>query len=277
MNHRPGSIAIISLLAFTVNACATVKPHPPQETIDAALWMQTSAEYHAITTQTYRAATEKLAMALADPNWTAAREQTGDYSGLPPAVILDVDETVLDNSPYAARLIISGTAYSPDTWNRWCHEAKAKPVPGALEFTRFAARNGVTVFYVTNRNHELEESTRRNLEKDGFPLDPETDTVLTKAERPEWSSSKVERRKHVAQNYRILFLFGDDFNDFTPARGIAPEKRVAIAREAVPMWGVKWFQLPNPTYGSWETVLHDAEPDPDDPLASKYRHLDPAE
>ena len=129
------------------------------------------------------------------------------------------------------------------------------PIPGALEFTRAAAAKGVTVFYVTNRDRALEQATRDNLAKFGFPLDPSRDTVLTRAERPEWTSSdKSSRRSVVAQDFRILLLVGDDFGDFVQgARGtLAARKALDEANAA--MWGVKWIALPNPMYGSWKTA-----------------------
>ncbi len=225
------------------------------DSLQATLWMQTSAEYVAVTTGIYNSAREKLVLALQDADWTASGEQTGDYQDLPPAVILDVDETVLDNSPYAARNIRKRESFSPDSWAQWCHEAQAEAVPGALEFTRFAARNGVAVFYITNRDSSLEGSTRQNLENKGFPLDPNVDTVLTKGENPNWSSSKVERRRHVGENYRVLLLFGDNFNDFAPVRESSREERKKKVEDAAGLWGARWFLLPNPTYGSWERAL----------------------
>ncbi len=225
------------------------------DSLQATLWMQTSAEYKAVTTGIYNSAREKLVLALQNTDWTASGEQTGNYQDLPPAVILDVDETVLDNSPYAARLIRKREGYTPESWAQWCDEAQAESIPGALEFTRFAARNGVAVFYITNRNSSLDGSTRKNLENKGFPLDPNMDTVLTNGEKPNWGSSKVERRRHVAENYRILLLFGDDFNDFAPVRESSREERQKILEEATGRWGVRWFLFPNPTYGSWERAL----------------------
>ena len=94
-----------------------------------------------------------LDRALADKTWTAALEQAGDFGSKPPAVILDIDETVLDNSESEERSIRAGVAYSEALWAEWCNQRKATPIPGALEFTKAAAAKGVTVFYVTNREH----------------------------------------------------------------------------------------------------------------------------
>src|SRR5690606_35019318 len=123
------------------------------ENLHATLWTQTAAEYRAVALQTYAAARERLADALADPSWSAevAQLRAGGFEALPPAVILDVDETVLDNAPYQARLIRDGGVYTPETWAAWVEEAAAAAVPGALAFTRAADSLGVAVIYLTNR------------------------------------------------------------------------------------------------------------------------------
>jgi acid phosphatase len=222
---------------------------------DSVVWFRTSVEYRATALQAYRLAALMLDRALADRTWTAALEQTGDFGSKPPAVILDVDETVLDNSESEERNILEGAAYNEARWAEWCNERKATPIPGALAFTRAAAAKGVAVFYVTNRDRALETATRDNLAKYGFPLDPNRDTVLTRAERPEWTSSeKSARRSLVAQGFRILLLIGDDFGDFVAgARGTLAARQALDAAHAA-MWGVKWIALPNPLYGSWKTA-----------------------
>jgi 5'-nucleotidase (lipoprotein e(P4) family) len=264
---------LAALASLGTTACGTVKP--AHDTIDALLWMQTSAEYEALTTSIYSAASDRLVTALADPDWTAAREQQPDYQSLPPAVILDVDETVLDNTAYGARTIRDGTAYTPDTWTAWCRETRAGAVPGSLAFTKLAQRNGITVFYLTNRDHDVEEATRQNLDALGFPLDSEEDTVLTRHEKPDWGSSKVKRREFITARYRVLLLFGDDFNDFAPSRGMPARERIERLREFAPFWGYKWYLLPNPTYGSWSSALfHGLEnPGESERWQAKHDHL----
>ena len=226
------------------------------ENLNAVLWMQTAQEYDASALQAYRLALLQMDAALKTPARTGAIEQTGDAAGLPPAVILDIDETVLDNSYYQARMVRDGTAYSDATWNTWVEERKATAIPGALEFTREAARRGVAVFYVTNRVQDGEPATRDNLAALGFPLDRQLDTVLTRGERPDWqASAKGPRRAHVAQRFRILLLIGDDLGDFvTDASGTPQERRTRAARHA-DRWGRDWIMLPNPSYGSWERAV----------------------
>jgi acid phosphatase len=220
-----------------------------------------------------------LQLALQDTSWTAALEQQPGYGSLPPAVIVDVDETMLDNSPYAARLIEARQGFSEESWGRWVNEAVAEEVPGAVAFARLARELGVEVFYVTNRNAELEDGTRRNLLSAGFPAGMAPDVYLLRHEREEWGSDKTTRRAFVAQDYRILILAGDDLNDFVSgARSTRAAREVLVKRHAA-NWGSKWFVLANPTYGSWEAALTFGESglSPEELVQRKLESLDPAD
>lgn len=247
------SYLIVSCGTFRKGTDADVSTHP---TTRATLWVQNSAEYQAITSQIYQTAISNLSLAKEDSYWSAALEQEDDSPGLPPAVILDVDETVLDNSAFQARMIKRNSDFSPEQWNDWVSEAKADAVAGALEFTQIADKQGITIFYVTNREASVEEGTRKNLEKLGFPLSPGRDIILSKNERDNWTSDKVNRRTSIAKDYRILMLFGDDLNDFLPAKDISEEKREQLVRQHQRKWGRQWYILPNPVYGSWEQALY---------------------
>lgn len=234
---------------------ATAPPPVAVEGLDAVLWTQTAVEYRASAQQAYLLARLQLDCALADPGWTAATEQVGrPMEQLAPAVILDADETVVDNAAFQARLVEDGDAYNAANWAAWVNERKATAVPGAVAFTQYAQSRGVTVFYVTNREAELEPATRDNLAALGFPLDPARDTVLTRLERPDWPSDKTSRRAHVASDFRVLLLVGDDLGDFLPNRGSVAERDARVAPYAE-WWGTKWIVLPNPMYGSWLTAL----------------------
>ncbi|NBB80297.1 MAG: hypothetical protein GVY36_12785 [Verrucomicrobia bacterium] len=174
-----------------------------------------------------------------------------------PAIIVDIDETVLDNSPYQARLIQTGDSFDPKTWAEWCELAEADAVPGSLAFLQAADALGVTIFYITNRDAPSEAATRKNLKALGFPLANDCDTVLLKGEQPDWNSDKIARRALVAEDYRILFIAGDDLNDFVPGFKTAdPAQRKADVAQYADHFGKEWVLLPNPQYGSWEASLH---------------------
>jgi acid phosphatase len=276
-------------LAVALSACATTRPNPPaappappstpsveappseHPTLYATLWIQTAAEYRASAWQAYAAARSSLARALNDSTWTAALEQEGAlYGGLPPAIIVDVDETVLDNSPSQARVIRSGGEFDPEAWAEWVEEGRAPPVPGAPEFLARADSLGVTVFYVTNRDAPNEAATRRNLEAVGLPLESDVDTVLLRGEREEWASDKSSRRMAVAERYRVVLLVGDDFNDFVPAN-LPRGDRDRLVERYRDRWGERWIVLPNPTYGSWERALYSGATDPDEADRARLR------
>ncbi len=233
-------------------------PHS-DDRLGGVLWVQTSAEYRALAQAAFARARLELDRALADPTWTAALEQRGDATSLPPAVIADLDETLLDNSPYEADRIRAGLRYEAKSWGEWVNRARAAALPGALEFVRYAAERGVTLFYVTNRKATLEAGTRANLVALGFPLATDRDTVLMADEQPGWGSDKGSRRAEVASSFRILLLVGDDLGDFVSGARALPEERIALVEPFADRWQKSWILLPNPYYGSWERALSDNE------------------
>ncbi|MDX1584332.1 MAG: HAD family acid phosphatase, partial [Thermoanaerobaculia bacterium] len=258
---------VLPALIFVVLGCAhgdTAPAHEPtpcpdpdcrgaDRNLDATLFVQTAAEYEAIALQTFSAAEALASEGLEDPAWQAVEDVSAGEK--PPAVIVDVDETVLDNSAYQARLILDDATFDRESWKEWVEEAKAEPVPGALEFARWADRAGITLFYVTNRRAEEEAATRRNLLALGFPIREEIDTVLTRGEREGWSGDKSTRRAHVALDFRVLLLIGDDLGDFVGRDwgGVAGRHEIVMANRD--KWGKTWLVLPNPTYGSWMRAL----------------------
>lgn len=255
------------LLSFTL---FLVIPAAAQSTdaLNAALWQKTSVEYAASVRQAWHSARTALPRALKDKkHWTALPEQRSlgpkRLKKLPPAIIVDIDETVLDNSPSQAMFFDrSGGRFDPKIWAEWTAQARARALPGAAEFLRDARARGVTVFYVTNRDKAEEAGTRRNLNEQGFevrdlPSIPSLgDTLLLRGERENWGSDKTSRRAAVAEHFRIIMLGGDDLNDFFSAR-ISPAERAERARDFEAWWGERWIILPNPTYGSWEDALTD--------------------
>jgi len=133
-----------------------------------------------------------------------------------------------------------------------------------VELTNYADELGVAVFYITNRDSEVQAYTEQNLLDLGFPVDE--GSVMSNGGQPEWTSAKTERRKLVAENYRVLMMFGDDLNDFLPARDISIEERKRSVEDYADRWGVKWFVLPNPNYGSWERALYSGDEESDEEL-----------
>ncbi len=252
MESQRTTTLVLIALGLTLGACAR-NPHP---VLHSTAWVRTSPEYDAVAREAFRLAMDRLPEALEHPFWTAAIEQTGDYQELPPAVIVDVDETLLDNTPFQVRMIREGEEFDPEAWAGWVEEATARPVPGALDFARAAERRGVEIFYITNRDQPQEAATRRNLQAAGFPLGPAgQDRVLTRGERREWTTDKSSRRTAVARSYRILLLVGDDLNDFLSAR-LSPAQRDSLAARYDDRWGRQWIMIPNPLYGSWEDALY---------------------
>jgi 5'-nucleotidase (lipoprotein e(P4) family) len=233
----------------------------------SVLYAQSSAEYEASNIQTYVNAKSALDRALNDVTWTAAIEQKDNFENKPPAIILDIDETVLNNVPFQARSIIDGQSY-PTGWLDWMLEESSDAVAGVSDFLEYSQSKGVKIFYVTNRIAAAEDATRNNLKKLGLPLDTDRDVLLMKNENG-WTSDKVSRRKLVAKDYRILLLIGDQLGDFLPLDETTLEldARKELADTYKHMWGSKWFMITNPMYGRWEASIYNNEyPDTEDEL-----------
>lgn len=220
---------------------------------DAVTWMQASAEYHLLTKQVYRGATAQLLVALDDPNWSADEIQAveGGFQKKVPAIILDVDETVLDNSAYNARNVRDQKYFTLDAWNAWCDERRALAIPGAVEFIHRAEALGVKVFFITDREDSVKQATIENLQKIGVPASE--DNVLTK--NPQLDD-KISRRAIVTQHHRVLLLVGDSMSDLCSGMGTREwEQRQKIATEKTELFGPRWVMLPNPVYGGWQRAL----------------------
>ena len=254
--RSPWFWAAAGLILTTAHAAET-----SHEQLNATLWMQTSPEYRANTEQVYRLATERVANPAPG---TAALEQLGtppeQLARLPTAVILDLDETVLDNSVYQARLIRDRANYSTKTWGEWVITGQADAVPGAREFIAAARSVGHTVFYVSNRDCNVPPATpgdpcpaktasMRNLVALGIDSNPDPTKMLLRGEKPEWAT-KTQRRGFIASNYRIIAMIGDDLGDFIDPRAFAGDRARLDWR-----FGVNWFVLPNPIYGSWTNAF----------------------
>lgn len=287
-SKTPRTLALLLAISL-VGACASTgvreAPRAPaaqpvasadgqHDNLNAVLWMQSSAEYRAHAQSVFGAAANLLDRALADPNWDALpRSERGSqrYQGLPPAIIVDADETVIDNSAYQARLIRDRQRFDADTWSAWAQERRAQAVPGALEFLRAAAQRGITVFYVTNRDARDKRATYDNLRALGFPMSEPEDTVLTIDESQGWTSAKGERRQFVGENYRVVMVFGDNLGDFLDGHsGVSPDARLALMEPYAGWWGSRWFMLANPSYGTWEGAITRGA---DEPTQAKRRAL----
>jgi 5'-nucleotidase (lipoprotein e(P4) family) len=250
---RAGAGAAV-VLACLAQPSLAADPAPQNDLLNAEVWMQTSVEYRANCLAIYALAKLRLDEALADKNWTAY-EPSSDYQNLPPAVIFDLDETAIDNSSYEAGLALNGTDFDPKTWDAWVRAEQARAIPGAVDFASYAASKGVKVFYVTNRNADQKEATRRNLLALGFPMGGNVDTLLMQKDRPEWSASaKGARFAYVAGTYRVLLLFGDNLGDFIDHYNTGVDEREKTFGELKAHFGRDWMVLPNPVYGSWESA-----------------------
>lgn len=206
----------------------------------AAAWQQMAGEYKALCYQAYNLAKMRLDILLQQP-----------YTK-PVAVVTDIDETVLDNSPYQVHQALLNEEYSDVSWMEWTNKVDCDTVPGALSFLRYAKAKGATVFYITNRLENERAATLKDLQRWGFP--DATDDHLT---MKTITSGKETRREKVADHYEILLLLGDNLSDFSNVFDKKSlEERNAHTRNNAAMFGSKFIVLPNAMYGDWEAAIY---------------------
>ena len=249
---RAAAFAFV-FVGFTIPAFAE---DPPQnDLLNATLWMQNAPEFKGNALTVFTLARIRLDQALADTKWTAAPvEQTGAFGNFPPAIVVDVDETIMDNSPFQAWQSIHDKSFDPKAWTAFVNSTTSRAIPGAVDFIKYAVSKGVKVFYVTNRTAEEEAGTRKNLELLGFPIDQSMDTVLTSREKPDWGSAKGTRRAFIAKDYRILLNLGDNLSDFTDDYRGDEAARAKVFEANKDRWGREWIVVANPAYGSFESA-----------------------
>jgi 5'-nucleotidase (lipoprotein e(P4) family) len=283
---------------FVLFSCAAGKPvqdtpacpyeRDTHERLSGLVWMQTSAEYQVLAETAYRGASARIATAVERHRaggklCPAALEQCGQEvlgkcdEGSPDpavrapaasgctnhrrdlAVVVDIDETFLNNSPMSGELVRRRKGYDGEIWTSWVNEMEAGFIPGVEDFLRSLAGSEVKLVFVTNRKKEEKPATIENLRKLGLEVE-EKDIYCSEDLGPDgkpWPSEKKYRRKHIAERYWIVALIGDDLADFLPdvRDKITPENRVKTMRRNLDAFGKYWFLLPNPLYGSWDDVV----------------------
>ena len=132
-------LTVLALAGFLVPFKSHAAPPKAARFSSALNWVTKSREYKAVCLQTYANAWEKVA--------AVAKKQKGPW-----AIVMDLDETVLDNSGYQRRLEMSGEAYSQESWEKWVIEEKSGLVPGAKEFiAKVRKLPRARIIFISNR------------------------------------------------------------------------------------------------------------------------------
>ena len=265
-------VACSSTATYFVSHSSAQKPAADNEyQVAATLYMQKAAEYRALTYQANNIARWLLDEDLAGKNKhdipKADRKK-------PRAIMVDIDETVLDNSAYQGQSIIQHQGFDVKSWYAFGELRKSKAVPGAVDFVNYAGSKGVKVFFVSNRDEPQKQATMDNLKAVGFK-DVGIDNVLLRQLGPDGkpvTSSKEPRRDMIRQKYRILFFMGDNMDDHSAdyeRKSIA--ERFALVDRDRELFGKRYIVLPNAMYGTWENALYDYK-NPSDADRAKIRH-----
>ncbi|MBM7656148.1 5'-nucleotidase, lipoprotein e(P4) family [Neobacillus cucumis] len=209
----------------------------------SVLWFQSSAEAKALYYQGYNLGRMRLDELLKNRSKTAV---------LKPAVVLDIDETILDNSPHQAWFVLHGQGI-PFNWNEWFNRGTAKALPGAIEFLQYANARGVDIYYISNRDEAQKEATAKNLQLVGAPQVNYEHILL---QQP-GEKGKETRRKYVSKTHEILLYFGDNLGDFSGFDGLTVSERTSEVNKRRDEFGRKLIVFPNPMYGDWEGAIYD--------------------
>lgn len=248
------SIFILVCATVLFSACSTLKkttvnPDNHDYLLSSVSWYQHSAEMHALYYQGFNIAQLRLDEAIKN-----------NKQSKPLAVVVDIDETMMDNSLYETDVIKYGD--NNDGWTNYTNHASAKALPGALEFALYSQSKDVEIFYITNRDDNERESTLRNLKNEGFPF-ATSDHLLTRSDTAYSTgntSSKSGRRTKVSNTHEIVLLIGDNLNDFSEVfeNRKTNDGKTAVAENKA-LFGKRFIVLPNPMYGAWEKPLLDFE------------------
>ncbi|MEP7148227.1 MAG: 5'-nucleotidase, lipoprotein e(P4) family [Acidobacteriota bacterium] len=258
-NYLLGLTFVVSTFAstyFVTVSTAQVAAPAAESDLDyqvaAVLYVQKAAEYRALAYQAFNIARLRLD---ADFDRKSLKKLAKAERKMPRAIVVDIDETVLDNSPAQAFGIKTNTPYNTKDWYTWGELRKAKAVPGSVEFLNYALTKGVKIFYISNRDEVQKQATLDNLKSAGF-ADVSTENLLLRTAE----SGKDARRSVVTEKYRIVMLVGDNLDDFTSAfekKTIA--ERFAETDRIRDLWGKRFIVLPNAMYGTWENAIYEYE------------------
>lgn len=231
-------IQVTTQTTKTITVPTTTEVPSRHYSIQSVMWQQNAAEYRALCYQAFNTAQFRLDELLQDES----------LKGKKLAIITDIDETVMDNSPYNASLILEDREYTSATWNDWVNKAEALPVPGATDFLKYAESRGVEVFYISNRVEKEVEPTIQNMKAIHFPF-ADKEHLFFKGE----SGEKETRFNKVKEEYEVLLYMGDNLSDFsnmfmTPST----EGRRILSDQLRGDFGKRFIVLPNPMYGDWE-------------------------
>lgn len=221
--------------------------------LGATLYMQKAAEYRALCYQAFNWARKTIEADRLTRKKLAKTERRK-----PLAVVVDIDETMLDNSPAQAVGIIRRVGFNYPDWYAWGEMRKAKAIPGAVDFANFAKSQGVRIFYVSNRDQNQLQATIDNLVKVGFPDISAANVLLRQKDANGKNiSTKTPRRDFVAKDYRIVALIGDNLNDLSDVyENKSVAERFAEVDKAREFYGGKFIVLPNAMYGDWESAIY---------------------
>ena len=216
--------AIAAMSAFILTGCATQNKSAEadaqlqQQAVLGLNWIQQSGEYQALSYQAYNAA-------------KVAFDHAKVKKGKKKAVVVDLDETMLDNSPYAGWQVQNNKPFDGKDWTRWVEARQSGVVPGAVEFNNYVNTHGGKMFYVSNRKDSNEKAgTIDDMKRLGFNGVEDSAFYLKKDKSP-----KAARFEEIEK------------------QGYEERRDFVVQNKA--KFGKTFIVLPNPNYGGFEGGL----------------------
>lgn len=248
-------ITALSFLVVFLTSCKVATTSLPQKTAEnstqtlqnisfngkvfSALWQQNAGEFRALCYQAYNFAQIRVDENLKNP------------SSKPLAIITDIDETFLDNSPYDVEESKKGKNFDPKTWMNWTGKGEAKAFPGSVKFFNYAASKNIQVFFISNRDENDRSGTLKNLKDLGFPNADNAHLMLKST-----TSDKEDRRLDVLKTYDVILYLGDNLADFSKIFNKKPQdERNELVDQNAANFGKRFIVLPNSGYGDWESAV----------------------
>lgn len=277
---RLSAISAALLLAGCAAQTATVAPISPVPTAtttqaavtlnspapDPMRWTYASGEAAAASIQAWRALADyAIAVAGKKPVTSVLLGLPGAANGVgttscrgkKPAVVFDVDETVILNRGYEYWLTL-GNSYKSEDFDAWARDGAryVAPVPGAVTGIRRLREAGIAVVYNTNRPSNAAEGTARALEAVGIVGAVHGETLFLSGDDA-LGGNKDGRRKTISDRFCVVALAGDNLGDFAEAlndKELAPlaRREMSARGDIAQLWGNGWFLIPNAAYGFWQ-------------------------
>ena len=199
-------------------------------------WVRESNEYKSLCYQIYSNATTNLNRQVGANPYSLNNKDLSTY-----AIVMDLDETVLDNSQYQVELLDKKESFNMTSWAKWVNREEAKIVPGAKEYIDVVRSYGIQLIFISNRMDERLNATINNMKI--LDIYSDSDIFLLRKNKKD---KKTVRRNEIYNStgrmanystHTVIQYLGDAMGDFPSYDS--------------KQFSVDQYIFPNPMYGKW--------------------------